>query len=317
MSQTTVQPPFPVHDVKGRYLIYDVDIVTYIRREHHICGVLVGTIPHISSQNVFLGLPLELMPEEARILVEHNVAYIVDDVQAHGQAMLGMSTAEAEAFKKVLESQGLEMAKNNESSVNERKRKHLERQRHKHKKPASDSGTTPTESTELKDSADVEGSENLFDPTEHPASDNNNSALKSYAITPATSYPPLDAVLPETQSQLPPVPSSYPLFAHLHSRGFFMNPGLRFGCQYCAYPGDPLRYHSHFLAIGKDCDEEFGLLEIVGGGRLGTSVKKAYLIGGKIDEKNGITDSGEQERARGISTEEGEVRTFCIEWAGM
>jgi len=47
-----------------------------------------------------------------------------------------------------------------------------------------------------------------------------------------------------------------------------MTPGLRFGCHYTVYPGDPLRFHSHFLATGADWDEEFDLLDIVGGGRL-------------------------------------------------
>jgi tRNA-splicing endonuclease subunit Sen34 len=32
--------------------------------------VLTGTLPHLSQQNVFLGLPLVLMPEELVLLVE-------------------------------------------------------------------------------------------------------------------------------------------------------------------------------------------------------------------------------------------------------
>jgi len=89
-----------------------------------------------------------------------------------------------------------------------------------------------------------------------------------------------------------------------------MTPGLRFGCHYTVYPGDPLRFHSHFLATGADWDEEFDLLDIVGGGRLGTGVKKAYLIGGadtspKESESGGCLDAGEG------------VRAFSIEWAGL
>lgn len=71
-----------------------------------------------------------------------------------------------------------------------------------------------------------------------------------------------------------------------------------------AYPGDPLRFHSHFLAVGAEWDEEIDLLDIVGGGRLGTAVKKGYLLGG-AERKS---DGGE---------EEGSVRTFCFEWAAM
>lgn len=71
-----------------------------------------------------------------------------------------------------------------------------------------------------------------------------------------------------------------------------------------AYPGDPLRFHSHFLAVGAGWDEEIDLLDIVGGGRLGTAVKKGYLLGGAERKADG-------------SEEEGAVRTFCFEWAAM
>ena len=64
-------------------------------------------------------------------------------------------------------------------------------------------------------------------------------------------------------------PRSYSLFAYLHRKGYFLSPGLRFGCQYLVYPGDPLRFHSHFLASGVGWDEEMNLMDIVGGGRLG------------------------------------------------
>jgi tRNA-splicing endonuclease subunit Sen34 len=100
-----------------------------------------------------------------------------------------------------------------------------------------------------------------------------------------------------------PVTAAYPLFAHLHALSYFITPGLRFGCDYAVYPGDPLRFHSHFLAVGYDWDEEIPLMDMVGGGRLGTGVKKSFLIGGKSP-----TDSIEDNAG---------VRTFCIEWGGM
>ena len=81
-------------------------------------------------------------------------------------------------------------------------------------------------------------------------------------------------------------------------------PGLRFGCHYNVYPGDPLRYHSHFAATGMGWDQEFDLLDVVGGGRLGTGTKKAYMIGG---EDVGARTLGETKP----------VRAFSIEWAAL
>jgi len=50
--------------------VWDVDDIATIRADHHICGVLSGTLPHLSQQNMFLGVPLVLMPEEVVLLVE-------------------------------------------------------------------------------------------------------------------------------------------------------------------------------------------------------------------------------------------------------
>lgn len=47
------------------------DIQT-LRTEHHICGILSGTLPQVSQQNTFLGLPLVLLPEEVVLLVKNS-----------------------------------------------------------------------------------------------------------------------------------------------------------------------------------------------------------------------------------------------------
>jgi len=44
--------------------------IAAIRTEYRVCGTLLGTLPHLSQQNVFLGVPLVLQPEEAVFLVD-------------------------------------------------------------------------------------------------------------------------------------------------------------------------------------------------------------------------------------------------------
>jgi tRNA-splicing endonuclease subunit Sen34 len=46
--------------------------VSNLRTKHRICGTLSGTLPHLTQQNFFLGLPLLLMPEEVVLLVENR-----------------------------------------------------------------------------------------------------------------------------------------------------------------------------------------------------------------------------------------------------
>ena len=91
-----------------------------------------------------------------------------------------------------------------------------------------------------------------------------------------------------------------PLHGRLHAGRFFMTPGLRFGAHFSVYPGDPFRYHAHFLANNYKWDEEIPLLDLVGAGRLSTAVKKGFLAGGEDSPRPNS-----------------QPRVFCVEWAGM
>ena len=520
-----VTEPFPISCVAGRYLLFDVDVISHVRRNHNICGVLVGTIPNLSQQNVFLGIPLELMPEEARVLVEGGHAYTVDDVETHRQGFQEMSRADRLKYLAEMDRQGTEAAK--ESLAAQEKKKDVALKKKGLRKEAVETETassvadstatiestttassvadsaasdatvhvelpspagsglgfvmkgsgfleqkasvnTPAapsvasapsvpsvssessstvasdlgssfvdlgsimkgssflnsstvsarseaaasasnaapispqasdlgssfsdlgsimkgssflepapmqvkvEKVEVEEAAPLlvkeeEGAEpeevqleeaqlekamqeefkavTADDPEEvdlreavppmvdtkpNPAEDPQgvdplttstslfdsepvssvppvkNSSSKSVFtqrqhITPTTSTPPLPTPSRDESRPLPVVPKSYPLFRFLHSRGYFFMPGLRFGCNYSVYPGDPLRYHSHFLATGLGWDERFDLLDIVGGGRLGTGTKKAYMVGGEDP----------------TAPKEDNVRAFSVEWASM
>ncbi|KAJ4339847.1 tRNA-splicing endonuclease subunit [Ascochyta clinopodiicola] len=507
-----VSEPFPISCIAGRYLLFDVDIISHVRRNHNICGLLVGTIPNLSQQNVFLGVPLELMAEEARVLVEGGHAYIVDDVETHRQGFQEMSRADRLKYLADMDRQGVEAA-NESLAAQERKKDIALKKKGLRKEVATETAPSVADSTATVEStapsvadstasdatvhvelpsragsglgfimkgsgfldhtlpfntsssvpsapsassvssgtvasdlgssfvdlgsimkgssflgpssetakSDVSGDDvmvssphtfdgnssfsdlgsimkgssflvsvptqvkverveleeatsllvkeeeatpeevkaeeaqleeamlnefeaqiaedpqevapatteakpehtedpeevdpsttetSLFEP-EPPASipTVKTSTTKSVFsqrqyITPTTSTPPLPTPPKDESRALPVVPKSYPLFRFLHSRGYFFMPGLRFGCNYSVYPGDPLRYHSHFLATGLGWDERFDLLDIVGGGRLGTGTKKAYMVGG--EDPKALKEDGKDP-----------VRAFSVEWASM
>ena len=314
--------PIPISSIGGRYLLFSIDAVTYLRREHHICGVLFGSLPQIPQQNVFLGLPLQLMPEEVRLLLEKGVAYIVDDAKAHENGIKAIAEEDKRRFLKGLDKEGREAANLQAGKKEQQREKALQRAEEKisyRRKPQSndlksesplDQGTA-AQALDSRPDENEAGQEEVFfesSPANRPQSSLSTSTaslqkVPPYAVTPATSYPPFPAPPLAPDALAPRVSSSYPVFAHLHSKGYFLSPGLRFGCQYLVYPGDPLRFHSHFLAVGADMDQEIDLLDIVGGGRLGTGVKKGFLLGSEDTSK----PEGSEKR----------VRTFCIEWAGM
>ncbi|CCX06503.1 hypothetical protein FPQ18DRAFT_324354 [Pyronema domesticum] len=332
-----VQEPFPIYAVNGTYLLFDVNVVSHVRKKHHMCGVLSGTLPQVPQQNVFLGLPLQLMVEEAALLVEKGAAYVVDDVTAHKKGLKEMMEEDKkrymdqrneEIMKTALEHQAaLEAKKAGFIAISKDKKakKDKEKAEKKAAKEAAENDDellfgptksepapvavdpTPAEASAASAVSEApEAPEASTDTASKPVTTDN--LLLHYPILNTSTFP-FHSPLPESSSSslLPrPNPSSYPLYKHLHSRGYFLSPGLRFGCQFMAYPGDSLRYHSHFIANGLGWDEEIDMIDIVGGGRLGTGVKKAWMFGGCPPKQEG-DERGEEDR----------TRVFCVEWGGF
>jgi tRNA-splicing endonuclease subunit Sen34 len=313
----TAGEPFPIYHVSGKYFLFDVEHVDLLRRKHHMTGTLIGNLPQATQQNVYSGLPLLLMPEEARLLIEQGQAYIVDDVDRHKTLYRDLSPEQKAEYQNSLRQEGLKAAE-------EALRKHMESKVKYWKKQSKDgasgsslsskpgSAFTPRSPsspslTAVQSGEQVSSDETLFDSPElrQNLPVVQEEELQPMHVTLTTSSPPFPRDGSASSTILPEVPSSYPLYAHLHSKGYYVSPGLRFGCQYMAYPGDPLRFHSHFLADGMRWDDEIDLMEIVGGGRLGTGVKKAYLIGGRDEEK----------AKEGVDHDD--VRAFSFEWAVM
>lgn len=300
--------PIPISHIAGRYLLFSIDAVTYLRREHNICGVLTGTLPQVSQQNVFLGLPLQLMPEEARVLVDKGIACVVDEAKAQ-KSMVSLMEEDRRRYKRDLEAQGDHATRLLADRKNQKKeeamKKIAEQKAKGQAEKAAKAAAPTTEAGEPSAIVDV-----FADSPSSPKSSKSTPVAKEkMGVTPPTSYPPLPnpTTSPNLVLSAPEVQSSYPLFAHLHSRGYFLSPGLRFGCQYVAYPGDPLRFHSHFLVVSAEYDQNIDLMDIVNGGRLGTGVKKGFLIGGS---KKSRDEADEAERTENVVT-------YSIEWAGM
>lgn len=251
-------PQIRISKIAGRYLLFSPEAVSLLRRTQNTNGTLVGTLPQQPTQNIFLGLPIEIRPEEAATLVAKGAAYVVDDVAAHAVALRsGHSAAYIETLKR--------------SKATAQK---VLKERENEKKAQAKGRFNVPIATQPDDSS-------------RPA---------DLAVTLTSS----DTLLTDAQSrefEVSDVPAQ-PLASFLQAGGYYMTPGLRFGARYSVYPGDPLRFHAHFMANHYDWNESIPILDIVEGGRLATAVKKSFLIGGE--------DGGGED-----------VRAYCIEWAGM
>lgn len=299
----TPELPIPVSLISDRYFLFSADAVSYIRREFNISGVLGGTLPQIPQQNVFLGLPLQLMPEEARLLVDKNVAYIINDTEVHKEGLKNLREQDCRRYFDDLNKEGTQASAALTARKEQRREEVIKKLDLKKTKKKDELDDVSNNSEDMNDKA-TDQSTSAQSTESAPFRD--SVAIEALGITPATSRELFSRTRPPSSTLIPAVPSSYPLFAHLHSKGYFLSPGLRFGCQYMAYPGDSLRFHSHFLVVSAEWDEELDLMDLVVGGRLGTGVKKGFLIGGA--EKTGDVDTVPSVDA---------VRTFSLEWAGM
>ncbi|KAJ1895087.1 tRNA-splicing endonuclease subunit [Kickxella alabastrina] len=70
----------------------------------------------------------------------------------------------------------------------------------------------------------------------------------------------------------------FKLFKDLHSRGYYLTRGLKYGADYLLYPGEPMRYHSSHAVTLVDHDVSITPRELITLGRLGTAVKKIRLL---------------------------------------
>ncbi|KAK2000647.1 tRNA intron endonuclease [Colletotrichum falcatum] len=272
-SEGSVLPLVRISKIGDRYLVFDAQDVAIIRRNHNICSVLVGTTPQNPTQNVFLSLPLELLPEEASVLVEEKVGRLVDEASYHLASLHSPDGATRQTYitllkdrrhtaqKLLAEDQAKKAAVEQAWRVNGAKR-------------------SPFAAPNPDDQLD------LFSETHSTDKPRDGAGVKSaLTVTPTTS----DGLQTLSEDGSDPVgwPPAVPLHRHLQSKGYFMTPGLRFGADYSVYPGDPLRYHAHFLATNYDWDEDIPMLDVVGSGRLGTSVKKGFLFGGEVPNLHG------------------------------
>lgn len=310
--------------VGGRYLVFEVKDVAALRRDNCICAVLVGTTPQMPTQNVFSGLPLELTAEEAKLLVDKGAAYVADDAASHleqltskdpatRQAYLQSLKTRRRAFERLAAEQAVQSKKVGESMRTKALAKRAASAGQGASKPGpggKEAGQEPERQPDLTGDEDSLVSDySLFSTTSTAEKPRGGQAPPSatFHITPTTSVDML--ANPQAHTVSIEAPHGYSLFKHLNCHGYYVTPGIRFGADYSVYPGDPFRYHAHFMATSFEWDDEITVLDLVTGGRLGTGVKKGFLVGGEAPTSlldDVAKDAGDDR-----------VRAFTIEWVAM
>ena len=123
-------------------------------------------------------------------------------------------------------------------------------------------------------------------------------------------------------------------FRRLWEDGMYLGQGIKFGGEFLGYPGDPLRYHSHFVTTTMQTpDRVIRPLELVAFGRLGTATKKAHLLCCFDEEGSDTEDEGDEQQMKGDANpapsiraaesdvnkrrKKGRVDCYSLEWGNF
>ncbi|TKY90716.1 hypothetical protein EX895_000714 [Sporisorium graminicola] len=261
-----VDSPAPRGDLPVA-LVWTVESLR-LMRTYGVTGSYTGTLAQFPQQNVFLGLPVQMLPEEVVFLVRRGRAVVVDECASYRASGAG---ERAEVRNAVAEDRrGQQLAAWHE------------RQLLRAKHSSSSAGSAQPTQAEL-DTLPW-----------HYTIPTTSSALPWYTPTAYTHLSAIQHVFayPRTAREI----GSTALFDHLRGdHGLWCLNGLRFGGSFAVYPGDPLRYHSHYTAQLVLRGEDIAMTSLVANGRLGTAVKKTHLLCCVQDVAEGLEAQDEAE----------------------
>ncbi|XP_030893959.1 tRNA-splicing endonuclease subunit Sen34 isoform X2 [Leptonychotes weddellii] len=279
-----------VEVANGRSLVWGAEAVQALRERLGVGGRTVGALPRGPRQNSRLGLPLLLMPEEARLLAEIGAVTLVSaprpDPRQHSLQEQGFQEQSALA------------AEARETRRQELLEKIAEGQAAKKQKLEQESGASESQEAGANPAAaesEASASQALREPEEagssspQPGPSNGVAPLPRSALLVqlATARPrPIKARPLDWRVQSKDWPHAgrpahelrYSIYRDLWERGFFLSAAGKFGGDFLVYPGDPLRFHAHYIAQCWAPGDPIPLQDLVSAGRLGTSVRKTLLL---------------------------------------
>ncbi|XP_013884195.1 tRNA-splicing endonuclease subunit Sen34 [Austrofundulus limnaeus] len=252
-----------------------------------LVGALLGSLPRTPRQNIRLGRPLLLLPEEERLLREEGAAVLPEQ----NQDVVGVAPAEgAGPQQQYEEEQQRSFQQQSALALEDRKSALL---RAMTSSPAGSGSGTGSNETLQRLLLDLH--QNFTFPRSALAVQLSTSRAGLSYCPEARSF--LQASWPIRAQDEPRSQARYQVFRDLRGRGFFLTSAGKFGGDFLVYPGDPLRFHAHFIAVCVSLDESMCLLDVLAVARLGSNVKKTVLLCSPAPD--------------------GPVRYTSLQWSGM
>lgn len=263
--------PIKVYLQNDKPLIWSSTDAVKIREEWRIVGCLIGCLPRLPRQNNHLGLPLQLSKEEVTLLLEKGAILLLNDATGLKEP----SEKEREEFIEYREasyqSQVDLFRAERKKEIYQNMANIIEGKKAKAQKEEKKDSSEATEPSEKEEDFSID-----VDKVPIPPIPRKFSLVQIFTESPYR----LDQEIPAEWSH----PESkqeqlrYHVYRDLWNQGFFLSNGSKFGGDFLVYPGDPSRYHSHYIAICIPHDKPMSALDIVRMGRLGSNVRKTVLM---------------------------------------
>uniref|UniRef100_A0A8C7FA16 tRNA-splicing endonuclease subunit Sen34 n=1 Tax=Oncorhynchus kisutch TaxID=8019 RepID=A0A8C7FA16_ONCKI len=287
-------------------------------RELGIIGTLVGSLARQPRQNTRLGRPLELLPEEGRLLADMGRAAVIPDSTNEDPEV---NPEQVEQYHAGLENSFQEQGA---LALEDRKATLMRVMTKKHNGKET-SSLTYRHLCETSELSVLALTALCFLLENSGSQEDSDGAVRDRleALAHGFSFPrPAMAVqlctaraglshCPEVRRFLAadwPIPrderseTRFRVFRDLRRQGFYLTSAGKFGGDYLVYPGDPLRFHAYFIVVCISMDESMPLCDVLAIARLGSNVKKTVLL---------CSSGGSQE-------DDGEEVVYTsLQWSGM
>lgn len=260
-----------------------------------VIGALVGSLARQPRQNVRLGRPLELLQEEALLLEETSSAAAslrpqdCGDEERHSEAV-----RQYEA--------GLESSYKEQCALALEDKKTVLRRIMNEKENGERVSGTHDSGNPIRDRLNA-----LDQAFRFPWS---AMAVQLCTARAGFSHCPEERSFQSTDWPMPRderLNTRFCVYRDLRNKGFHLTSAGKFGGDFLVYPGDPLRFHAHFIALCISMDEELPLCDILAIARLGSNVKKTVLL---------CSPRSRSETGRDESVE-GDVVYSSLQWSSM
>lgn len=260
--------------INGEAFVWNADDWLDLREKHRIVGKLIGCIAGCPRQELFSGLPLLLLPEEATLLVEKNIAKFI----SYSDITEVVSNSAREKFieyKERIEQEQLtyyddERKKRIVSMIDRiiegKRRKIISTKGKKDQDSSANSGDVEINREAIL-KAELERASNV--PVTNLVQTFTADVWHSAAVN-----DDVDWTFPKSKTEK----LRYSVFKDLWERGYFITAGHTFGGDFLVYPGDPAKFHAQLIIVCLEMSTELTAADVVSYCRVGSSSRKTLVM---------------------------------------